>query len=183
MVIHNETTFTSEEAIAELISISKKYYIKRFYFPIVLALFGIIILIIVSLEGNKTDTYIIGSIFLVLSLVFVILNIISLIRVPKLVKKKNPDIEAYGMVNSFVFKEESLFITVKVGSSVRKQESSYAQLKKIVEYEDRINFIMHTNTMHICKKSGFKNQKEMEVFFYGLSKHNTKIKKKIRKEK
>ncbi|MDE7385493.1 MAG: hypothetical protein K2M84_07030, partial [Anaeroplasmataceae bacterium] len=55
----------------------------------------------------------------------------------------------------------------------------YNALKKIIEYDDKICFIIGENDFYICKKENFASKKEMEIFFYGLAKHKTKIKKKL----
>ncbi len=180
MVITNTTNLSAEEALDSLVKVSKRNFYSRFIFASFLAIAGILIVTIVSLNGNGTDTLVLGFMFITFGLIFFLMNFISILRIPKNVKKKNADILENGMENQFIFKEESFHLTIKIGSKATKLESSYDVLRRIVEYEDRILFMLSNTEIFICKKDGFSSPKELEQFFYGLSKHKTKIKKKIK---
>ncbi|MDE6241672.1 MAG: hypothetical protein K2M08_04520 [Anaeroplasmataceae bacterium] len=179
MIIKNVTYLTSEEAIEEIAEFSKKYFYKKYIFSGILAILGGIIIGIVSAQGNSVDTMVIGILFLSFAAILTLINTYSIVTIKKRVKKKNPKIVEYGMLSTFTFKEESFSLQVKVGEKVSKLEYPYNALKKIIEYDEKICFIIGENDFYICKKENFASKKEMEIFFYGLAKHKTKIKKKL----
>lgn len=183
MIIKNTTVFSGEEAIEEISNYARKYYYKKYIFACILGVLGAIIVGIVAAQGNSIDTMVIGLLFLAFAIVLVLINTYSIFTTEKRTKKKNPQIVEHGMVNSFTFKEESFSLQVKIGDKVSKLEYPYQALKKIVEYDDKICFIVSDNDFYSCKKENFSSQKELEVFFYGLTKHKTKIQKKLSKEK
>ena len=166
-----------------LLSIARKGYLSRFIFAAALAVFGIIIVIVVASTGNGTDTLVTGVLFLIFAFIFVLINIISLIKLPKKIAKRNSDVIAAGMVNDFVFKEESFTLSSTIAGKTSKFTGKYNELNKIVEEENQILFVLGQTEIFVCKKSGFENPKEMNIFFYGLSKHKTKIKSKLEKTK
>lgn len=179
MVIKNITKLTGEEAIEEITKYARKYYYKKYIFSGILAILGAIVIGIVASQGNSIDTMVIGLLFLSFALVLILINTYSILTLKKRTYKKNPQIVEHGMTNSFTFKEESFFLQVKIGDKISKVEYPYNTLKKIIEYDDKICFIIGDNDFYICKKENFSSLKEMEIFFYGLEKHKTKIKKKL----
>lgn len=183
MVIKNTTILSGEEAIEDITRYAKKYYLRKFIFPIILAVFGIIIVSIVAASGNSADTMVIGFLFFSFAIALILINTYSIFTMEKRTRKKNPQIVENGITNSFTFKEESFSLHVKIGNKVSKLDYFYKALKKIVEYDDRIIFIITDNDFYTCKKANFSSLKEMEIFFYGLSKHKIKIQKKLSQEK
>ena len=183
MVVKNHTVLTSEEVYKSLLAAARKSYLGRFIFASALAVFGIIIVIVVASSGNATDTLVTGLMFLIFALIFALINTISFIRLPKKVAKRNSDVIEGGMINDFVFKEESFSLSSKIAGKVSKFEGKYNELNKIVEEDKQILFVLGQTETIVCKKSGFASPKEMNLFFYGLSKHKTKIKNKLDKTK
>lgn len=183
MVVKNETRLTANEAYDSLIKITRKNYRSRYIFFLFIMIFGIIIVTVSAINKNSTDTMVIGFIFMIVAILFLAMNITTILRTPKMVKKKNSNIEPDGILNSFTFKEESFLLNITIKQKVTRLDLPYTSLKKIIEYDDKIIFMLSSTEIFICKKDGFKSSKEMEVFFYGLAKHKTKIIKKISKTK
>ncbi|MDE6414266.1 MAG: hypothetical protein K2K48_02530 [Anaeroplasmataceae bacterium] len=179
MIIKNITSLTGEEAIEEIAEFSKKYYYKKYIFAGILAILGAIVIGIVAAQGNSIDTMVIGILFLSLAVVLVLINTYSIFTLKKRSMKKNPQIMQHGMHCTFTFKEESFSLQIKIGDKITKVEYPYNALQKIIEYDDKICFIIGENNFYTCKKENFSSLKEMEIFFYGLAKHKTKIKKKL----
>lgn len=96
MVITNTTKLSAEEALDSLVKVSKRNFYSRFIFASFLAIAGILIVTIVSLNGNGTDTLVLGFMFITFGLIFFLMNFISILRIPKNVKKKNADIMEHG---------------------------------------------------------------------------------------
>ncbi|MDE6660378.1 MAG: YcxB family protein [Anaeroplasmataceae bacterium] len=183
MVIKNTTHITGEEAIEIIVNYSKSYYYKKYIFSVIMAVLGSIIIGIVAAQGNSIDTMVIGILFLSFAVILALINTYSIFTLKKRTHKKNPNLVEHGMENAFTFKEESFLLQVKIGDKVSKVEYPYNALSRIIEYEDQIYFVLGDNDFYVCKKDSFKSPKELEVFFYGLAKHKTKIKKKLTKEK
>lgn len=183
MVIKNTSIFSGEEAIEEISNYARKYYYKKYIFAGILGVLGAIVISIVAAQGNSMDTMVIGLLFLIFAIVLVLINTYSIFTMEKRTKKKNPQIVEHGMINSFTFKEESFSLQVIIGDKVSKLEYPYQALKKIVEYDNKICFVITDNDFYTCKKENFSSLKELDVFFYGLMKHKTKIQKKLSKEK
>lgn len=183
MVISNVTKFSGEEAIEEIAEYARKYYYKKYIFSGILAILGAVVIAIVAAQGNSIDTMVIGILFLSFALILILINTYSILTIKKRTYKKNPQIVQHGMTNSFIFKEESFSLSVKIGDKVSKVEYPYGALKKIIEYDDKICFIIGDNDFYTCKKDSFSSTKEMELFFFGLAKHKTKIKKKVSKDR
>ncbi|MCM1131420.1 MAG: hypothetical protein NC310_04575 [Roseburia sp.] len=182
MVIKNITIFSGDEAIEEISNYAKRQYYKKYIFSGILGVLGIIVISLIATQGNSIDTMVIGLLFLAFAIILVLINTYSIVSIKKRIRKRNPQIVEHGMINSFIFKEESFSLQVKIGDKVSKLEYPYQALKKIIEYDDRICFIITDNDFYACKKTNFSSQKELEQFFYGLTKHKTKIQKKLSKE-
>ncbi|MDE5715454.1 MAG: hypothetical protein K2I42_04900 [Anaeroplasmataceae bacterium] len=181
MVVRNETKLSAKEAYDSLIQITRKNYYSRYIFFMLVFIFGIVIVSVSAFNKNATDTMVIGFIFIIVAILFVAMNVTTILRTPKMVRKKNAEIEANGVFNSFIFKEESFLLNININQKITKLDLPYTSLKKIIEYDDKILFMLSPTEVFICKKDGFNSLKEMEVFFYGLAKHKTKIKKKLSK--
>lgn len=165
---------SKEEAVASLVKISRRNYAFRFIYPLILLVFGIVILIL-SLQNS--DQYLSGSVFIVLAGLIAAYNAYCMIRLPHQVVKKNKELAEYGMVNEFTLKEESFSLVSKIGDQVSKYTAEYQQLKKIVEEDDVLLFMVSSTDVFIAKKDGFQTKKELDIFLYGLSKHQIKVKK------
>ena len=83
----------------------------------------------------------------------------------------------------YSFHEEKFKLVVKVGDRTNKMEPFYKNLKKILNYEDMIVFVLNGGEAYKCKKSGFADKKQEELFFFGLKKHNIKVTNKIKELK
>lgn len=119
--------FPKKKAVASLVKISRRNYAFRFIYPLILLVFGIVILIL-SLQNS--DQYLSGSVFIVLAGLIAAYNAYCMIRLPHQVVKKNKELAEYGMVNEFTLKEESFSLVSKIGDQVSKYTAEYQQLKK-----------------------------------------------------
>ncbi len=181
LIIKNTTVLSSEEAIHRITELSRKYYYKKYIFSGILMVLGLTILLISVFVKSANDSNIIGYLFLAFGFILTGINTLSILTIQKKIKKQNPGIMEYGMVNSFTFKEESFQLQVKIGASVNKLEYPYNELKSITETDEYITFAISSLEAYLCKKDAFQSKKELEVFFYGLAKHKTKVKKKMSK--
>ncbi|MDE7161947.1 MAG: hypothetical protein K2N65_04225 [Anaeroplasmataceae bacterium] len=183
MIIKNTTHFTGEEAVEEISKYSKKVYYKKFIFPSILFVFGIIAVIIVAQQDNPANTFLLGALFILFAGILFLFNLFSLLTIKKRTCKKNPKLVEFGMKNEFTFKEESFTLHSSIGEETTKMEYPYMNIKKIEEYDTEILFWITDTSFYSCKKDAFPSEKELDVFFYGLEKHKIKIKKKLSKVK
>lgn len=183
MVIKNKTVLSGEEALSDLVKIARKNFKTRFILGGVLAAIGIIVLIINLVGSNTLDYMVIGTMFIVFSLVYLIQVGFSYARIAKKVIANNPVATTAGMINNFDLKEESFIINVTIGDKSNRFEIPYTSLNSIIEYDNEIHFVYSSSQIFICKKSGFAEKAELKVFLYGLSKHKIKVKNKMTIEK
>lgn len=181
MVIHNESILTADEALESLKKISKRNYIAKYIYSILLFILGISIIVMSFFEDDMVQSLSIGSAFIIVGVGYIVYNTISIHNIPKNLAKKNPDIVEFGITNSFTLKEESFSLVCAVGKRKTKHEFKYNQLSKIINEDDKILFLVSSSDVVICKKDSFKSRKEMDAFFYGLAKHKIKIKDKTKK--
>ena len=132
MVIHNNTYLSPEEALDVLEKVSKKNYSYRYVYALLLFIFGIAIMLLSFTEDDFTRSLTIGGSFFGIGVLFLIYNIISIKRIPKEIKKSNPLVLEDGIVNEFIFKEESFSVKCKIGSINNKYEYKYNELSKII---------------------------------------------------
>ncbi len=182
MVIQNKTVLSGEEVYQSLIKASKKNYRFKFIFCTTLAVISIVILLLSMVSSNQADNLVIGFAFLIVTVLYLLVTLFSFFRVPAKIRKTNASIIQQGMQNDFTFKEESFSLITRSGDKTEKYEYSYTNLNKIVELDEAILFNLSATEIFICKKNGFKTPKEMNVFFYGLSKHKIKVKKKFKQK-
>ena len=182
MIIKNTTVLTGEEAIHETAVFGRKTYYKKFIFPSILMVLGVIV-IIITFQSDSRTSLLMGALFLVFSSFLCFMNLYAICTIKKRTKKKNPKLLELGMKNEFIFKEESFSLCVTVGTKSSKLEYPYQNIKSIVEYEDKILFLISENEFYSCKKDSFASQKELDLFFYGLNKHQIKIKNKLKNPK
>lgn len=176
MILKNTTILSNEEAIDEIVCASKKYYNKKFIFSGFLIGIGIVMLAIMLGLSKGQDSALLGYLFISFGTVLCALNIFSILSIRRKAQKQNPILFEQGLTNFFTFKEESFQLQVKIGTNINKVEYAYVALKEIVDYDDKIAFVVSPLEIYICKKDAFQNPKEVEQFFYGLSKHKTKVK-------
>lgn len=181
MVIHNESFLSPDEALDILKKISKRNFVSKYIYSIILFILGISIVVISFFEEDMIQSVSIGGAFIILGIGYIIYNTISIRNIPKNLIKKNPDIVEYGITNSFTLKEESFSLICTIGSQKSKHEFKYNQLSKIINEEDKILFLVSSSDVIICKKDSFKSKKEIDAFFYGLAKHKIKIKDRTKK--
>lgn len=175
MVVQNVTKLSGDEVLNLLIRVSKPVYYKRFIYGGVLCIFAIVIYVLTFFAGNATNSATIAALFFSLAMVFMIFNLFSLIRLPKTIRKQNRNATSIGMVNRFVFKEESFKCTTEIGVESSKFEYAYLDLKKIIVEKEIILLKISSSDVIFVKKEGFSSLKEMELFFFGLSKHQIKV--------
>ncbi len=181
MVIKNKTILNGQEVLHSILKASKKNYISKFIFSAFIILIGVVITFI-AISMKQADSMTIGFMFLIIGVLYFLMNVISYSRLPKKIQKNSKEAVSNGMINEFTFKEESFQLLTRIGTQTARFENKYDELYKIVEYDDEIIFMLTKSDLFICKKSGFSSPKEMDVFFYGLAKHKTKIKKKLTPE-
>ncbi len=179
MIINNVTTLSGEEAINELVNVERKSYFKKYIFTALLTFLGLSLVIYIAIAGEKIDSIIVGILFLIFGSLLTIINTYYILSMKKRIIKKNPLLLNNGLIYSFIFKEESFTVNVIISKENKKLEYSYKELKKIYEHDGSVYFILIDNTYYRCKIDSFKNKKELEQFFYGLSKHKIKYKRKI----
>lgn len=178
MIINNVTTLSSKEAINELVSVERKSYFKKYIFTALITILGLSLVIYIAIEGKKIDSIIVGILFLIFGSLLTIINTYYIFSTRKRIIKKNPLLSENGLTYSFIFKEESFTVNIIIGKDNKKLEYSYKELKKIYEHDGSIYFILIDNTYYRCKIDSFNNKKELELFYYGLSKHKIKYKRK-----
>lgn len=163
MIVNNRTVITGEEATKLLVTSSKKDYIKKFYFAIFLVVAGVPIMTYGLI--NKDYLYVtFGAVFIAMALVFTLFNVISLKKIPKMVKEKNANVCEYGVTYDYKFKEHSVMITATSNNKSTKYEYGYDSLKKIYEYSDKYELRFQGNLTLYVDKSNF-SEKKMEEFF------------------
>lgn len=182
MVIQNKTVLSGEEVYQSLLKASKKNYRFKFIFCAVLAVISVVILLLSMVSSNQADNLVIGFAFLIITVLYLLVTLISFFRIPAKLRKTNESILQQGIQNDFTFKEESFSLITHSADKTEKYEYTYSNLNKIVELEEVILFNLSATEIFICKKNGFKTPKEMDVFFYGLSKHKIKVKKKMKQK-
>lgn len=177
MIIKNLTILTGEEAIIDIITAQRKAYAKKYIFAVVLLILGLFAITILAIQGNGIDAMVVSLLFIFLGLIFAAINTYNILTLRKKTIKNNQKILEYGISYTFIFREESFSLIIKSGSTTNKMEYSYFDLKKIIEREATIDFVFADNNYYSCKKDSFTSPKELEQFFYGLSKHKIKFKR------
>lgn len=180
MIVRNKTCISKEEAITDLVAMARKDYISRFLLSAVCFICGIA-LIIIGLVNKDTSINTFAYIFLALGVAYSILTIYQYVNAPKKVRKVNEETMKDGLNFEFVFKEQSLNVTIIQGEKKSKADYSYLDFKKIKETPESYQFILSQSVI-IAKKDGFEN-KRMEQFFINNIKKNKKNKLKLLKNK
>ncbi len=175
MVVYNKTSISSEEAYNLLVKSSKIEYSKKYIMSIILILIGIPIMVI-GFYQNNTIYVTFGAIFIAFALVLIGFNFVQMMKIPKVVKEKNPEVCEYGVLYDFRFKEHSVYLIAKTDTRSTKFEYNYNLLKKINEYEDRYELKFQDNVTLYVNKSGFENNKMEEFFRKNISTSKKKIK-------
>lgn len=178
MVIKNTTIYTGEEVVEEIVHFGRKSFYKKFIFPSILLILGAIV-VLITFQSDSRTSLMMGLLFLIFSCILILMNVISIITLRKRTKKKNPELLKFGMKNDFTFKEESFILLVTIGTKTTKLEYFYKDIKRIIEYDEKILFLITDADFYSCRKDTFHSPKELDVFFYGLEKHKIKVKKKL----
>lgn len=175
MIVNNRTEISGEEATRLLVNASKNDYYKKFYFSIFLVLAGIPIMV----YGLISSDYLyvtFGAVFIALSIVFTIFNVLSLRKIPKMVKEKNSNVCEHGVIYDYRFKEHSVMISASSNDKTTKYEYGYTALKKINEYPDKYELRFQGNVTIFVDKNDFKDKKMEEFFRHNISTSKKKIK-------
>ena len=179
MVIKNKTIFDGQEVKETILKDNKITFFKKVLITFSFLILGIFITIFSVKEDSETLylTFGIGLIlFSVLSFSY------NLVKYLKMKKKVDIDFKyeiTHGIIYDYSFHEEKFKLTIKVGDRTSKMEAFYKGLKKIINYDNEIVFVVSSGNSYKCKKCGFVDKKQEELFFYGLSKHDIKVKNKI----
>lgn len=178
MIVYNKTVLEKEKAFASLVKTTRKSQTGKFLLSTVILLCGIGLL--VYGYAYDTESYInIGYIFLVFSIVYYGFGLVSFLRVPKLVYKRNQDICDNGMTYNYTFKEQSFQVNASSLGKTTKFFYKYDDLKKVLEYEDCYEFRLADNQILFIYKTGFDSSRMEEFFIRTLEKHKKKIRKKV----
>lgn len=182
MVIKNTTVYTGEEVVNEIVQYGRKSFYKKFIFPSILLILGAIV-ILITFQGDSKTSLMMGSLFLIFAGILFLMNVVSIFTLRKKTQKRNPEILKFGMKNDFTFKEESFILLVTIGTKTTKLEYFYKDIKRIIEFDEKLLFMITDTDFYSCKKETFHSKKELDLFFYGLEKHKIKIKKKLHNQK
>lgn len=178
MIVNNKTEIDAQTATKLLVDSTKKEYVKKFYFAIFLLAAGLPIMIYGLVK--KEALYItFGATFIALALVFSGYNLITMRKIPKVVKEQNENVCEYGVIYDYKFKEHSVIINASSNKKNTKYEYGYTSLKKIFEYPERYELKFISNVTLYVDKKGF-TEKKMEEFFrknISTSKKKIKLKK------
>ena len=177
MIVENKTYVSKEHIYSKIkTNFNKRIYVKYIYI-FLLIIIGIAVIIMAIRNGSPLDSIIIGCLFLICSLIFLYINIKNMLEVPKNIEKKFSDFIKFDNLNCFFFKEESMSLNIIINNKNYKLEEKYCNFKRIIDYNNVILFIpKNSEYFYVCDKDGFKNKKELELFYYGLRKHKIKIK-------
>ncbi|MGM9969360.1 MAG: YcxB family protein [Anaeroplasma sp.] len=175
MIATNITEITSEEAIKILCISTRKNYLKKYILSIVLMVCGIPVTL-VGYFNDQTFQFTMGTLFIAISIVYTIINSISLVKIPKYVMSQNEDICKNGVIYEYKFKEQSINVVCKSANKTNKLNYEYSDVKKIVEEEDKYILYLKEYMILYVYKSGFENKKMEEFFVINLQKNKKKIK-------
>ena len=183
MVIKNVTKFQKEEIKKSILDENMWDFTKRL---MLIAFFFLVGLFVIIFNFNNSQ----DSLYFTLGFGFMIFAVFSFFyhayKLNKMKKNIDKDFElefTHGIVYEYSFHEEKFGLTIKVGNKISKMEAFYKGLKKILNYEEVIVFVLANGQAYKCKKKNFNSLKEEELFFYGLKKHDIKVINKIKEKK
>lgn len=175
MIIKNRTVFPGEEVRKTILEENSMEFWKRMIIVGFFLVVGSLVIIINTFSSKE-------SFYLVLGIGLIIYSSLSFALDIYKLKKSNKNIDKdfgyeieHGIIYDFDFHEEKFKLKISVGDRNSKVECFYNNLKKIVNKDDCIIFTLSGRSSYKCKKNGFKDSKQEELFFYGLSKHKIKI--------
>ena len=174
MVIKNKTVFNSEEVKKSIINENRLTLLRKMIIVVVIFIMGILITVL-SLSKDDSIYFVLGLGCMLYSVLTVITNSIKLNKMNKRVDEDFKYEITNGVIYEYSFHEEKLKLNIKVGDRSNKSEIFYTNLKKIVNYKDVIVFVVAAGNSYKCKKIGFTDKRQEELFFFGLKKHDIKI--------
>jgi hypothetical protein len=183
MVINNRTVFDGQEVKKSIIDENTYSFFKRLIIIIVFLILGILISIFSIKEGADSLYFTLGIALIIFAVLSLGYNLFKFFRMKKRIDKDFEYEITHGIIYDYSFHEEKFKLTITVGDRTSKMEPFYKGLKKILNYEDVIIFVISTGDAYKCKKEGFSDKRQEELFFYGLKKHNIKITNKIKETK
>jgi len=169
MVVNNVTELDKNECYKVILSSTKTEYIKKSYLIILFSVFGLIIMIM-GFPMNQTPYIVMGAALTAMALVYLVVTIVNIKRFPKMIKKNNRELTEYGIKYQYKFKEESVEIVCQTLDKVNKLKYSYANLKKIYEYNDLFLLLFNDTNIIYVKKSGFDDEKMMSFYKKNITK-------------
>ena len=132
-------------------------------------LFIFVTLFGITIFSNKEDA---DSLYLTFGLGLIIFAVLSiaynLFKYFRMKNRVDKDFEYeinHGIVYDYSFHEEKFKLTISVGDRTSKMEPFYKGLKKILNYDDMIIFVLSTGDAYKCKKNGFSDERQEELFF------------------
>ena len=183
MVIKNITKFEEKEIKQSILDDNMWDFTKRLILIAVFFLLGLFITIFNINNSNDSLNFTLGIGFMAFGVFSFFFHSYKLNKMKKNIYKDLEYEFKHGIIYEYSFHEEKFGLTIKVGEKVSKMEAFYKNLKKIVNYNETIVFVLSNGHAYKCKKSSFNTPKEEELFFYGLKKHNIKITDKIKEKK
>jgi hypothetical protein len=176
MIVYNKTNVDPNQITDKLIKISRKNLIIRSLLGFAAVLVGLITFIIVYLTTKDNTNQIISYLVMGVGVIYIIYNLFMFIKAPKNVLKANEDICTYGAVYNYKFRESYMQIEYLSNGKKGKFQFDYKSIKRFYEYDDYFEIRFKSSDMVIVEKSGFNNEKEIEIFISNVKKGNNKIK-------
>ena len=181
MIIYNTTKFDGAEIKKSILADNKYKLIKQLIIFGVLFILGSILLVLGLLYETTETVFTMGIGLVIFSILYFLFSLLKTLKERKNVDK-NFEYEINNtLIYEYTFREEKFILNIKMGDRTSKLELFYNSLKRIVNTSDQIIFVVSNMDAYKCKKDGFKTKKEEELFFFGLKKHNIKIKDKTNK--
>ncbi len=179
MISKNTSIITKDLVFNNLVKSARKNTISRFILAFVILVFGIIILVSGIIANDNLYT-ILGSVFSATSFLYFGLAINAIIKAPKDIEKGNPEINEGDINYNYLFKEQSIEVSISNKARKKNLKYTYDSLKKVYEYQDRYELYFKEQQMLFVYKDGFKEEKSEEVFKINLEKNKKIIKNKIK---
>ena len=175
MVVNNFTRVDGPTIIKDLESSYMRGQVSTFVLQAIIILCGLAM----TITGAVTDvvaTMAMGSVFMVLGLIYLIYTITRVIKEKKEIKLINRTVYENGCDYSYKFKQESIYVEFTTGEKRRKYDIKYDDVKKIYEHPTKYEFVLYDRTVLYANKDGFESDKMVEFFLKNIAFNKKKIK-------
>ncbi len=178
MVVENKTELSKDECFQILNKNAKNEYLKKIWVMIIIFLIGIPVLV-VGLVNKETMYIIMGSLFIALSLGYLIMTFVNIKRSPKQIYARNKEICEFGAVYEYKFRENIAEIIIKSGNRTNKLKLDYTDIRKIIEFDSNYQIKFSDEFVIYVDKKGFLTKKHEELFRKNIINNGKKKKHKI----